>query len=599
MRLDTLQRLLQRAKDFPQTGLRLVDRAERETFLSWAAVEQESALVAGALAEMGIRPGERVALIYPTGADFFFAFFGTLLAGAVPVPLYPPVRLGRLAEYHLRTAAMLGASGARLLLADGRVRALLGETLAKARPALGGRTLAELPRGAELASDGGASDLALVQFSSGTTVEPKPVALSQAAVLAQVEALNALWPVADPGDDPTAISGVSWLPLYHDMGLIGCVFPALERPSVLTLVPPEAFVARPALWLRALGRHRGTISPAPNFAYALATERIRDEEMEGVDLSDWRIALCGAETVVPEVLRAFAARFARWGFDAAALTPVYGLSEAALAVTFADLERPFVSRQFERAALAERGEAVAIPPDTMLLDEPALYGGPLVEIASVGRPLAGFRLELRDDRGEVVPEDRVGHLFVTGPSLMRGYLDQPAATAAALQDGWLDTGDLGFLHEGELFLTGRAKEILLVRGRNYAPADLELAVTELADVRRGCVAAASYLPAGRETEAVVLFIEHRHGVPAERRERLRTRAREAVLTRVGLAVDRVELLAPGTLPRTSSGKIRRGEALRRHLSGTLAPPAAVGPLRMFGALVRSRIAFWRLGRTGG
>jgi len=593
MKFDTLQRLLQRAKDFPFAGLRLVDRGEHETFLSWAAIAEQSARVAGGLAELGVRPGERVALIYPTSPEFFFAFFGTLFAGAVPVPLYPPVRLGRLAEYHARTVAMLRSAGVRLLLAEGRVRALLGETLAMARLPLGGLTLAELPQDAQLASDGAPSDLALVQFTSGTTVEPKPVALSQRAVLAQVEALNALWPAQDQAGDPAAITGASWLPLYHDMGLIGCVFPALERPSVLTLVPPEAFVARPALWLRALGRHRATISPAPNFAYALATERIRDEEMAGIDLSAWRLALCGAETVVPDVLRAFAARFARWGFRAAALTPVYGLSEAALAVTFANLEQPFVSLHIERAALVERGEVrpVSAPPEGT-----GDGVGKAIEIASVGKPLAGFRLELRDDRGMPVPEDRIGRLFVAGPSLMRGYLDQPAATATALLDGWLDTGDLGFLHAGELFLTGRAKEILLVRGRNYAPADLELAVAELADVRRGCVAAASHLPAGRETEAVVLFVEHRKSVPPERLERLRARAREAVLARVGLAVDRVEILAPGTLPRTSSGKIRRGEAMKRYLAGTLTPPVAVGPLRLATALFRSRIAHWRLGR---
>ena len=591
MHLDTLQHLLQRARDFPLAGLRLVDRAERETFHSWAAIAERSTFVAGALAEIGIRPGERVGLIYPTSAEFFDAFFGTLLAGAVPVPLYPPVRLGRLVEYHQRTAAMLAAAGARLLLADGRVHALLGETLAAARLPLGGRTLAELPRRAELASDGAPGDLAMVQFSSGTTVEPKPVALTQAAVLAQVRALNGLWPVGERG--PGEVTGVSWLPLYHDMGLIGCVFPALERPSVLTLVPPEAFVARPALWLRALGRHRGTISPAPNFAYALATERVRDEEMDGIDLSAWRFALCGAETVVPEVLRAFAARFARWGFRAEALKPVYGLSEAALAVTFADLERPYVVGAFDRGALADRGEAIAAAA------LPAGGAGERpVEIVSVGRPLAGFRLELRDERGAVVTENRVGRLFVAGPSLMRGYLDQPAATAATLKDGWLDTGDLGFLHHGELFLTGRAKEILVVRGRNYAPADLELAVAHLPDVRQGCVAAASHLPPGRETEAVVLFVEHGKGVPAERFAALRSRAREAVLARVGLAVDAVEVLAPGTLPRTSSGKIRRGEAMQRHLTGTLTPPSPTGPLRLVGALVRSRLAHWQAGKAG-
>ncbi|MEO8275165.1 MAG: AMP-binding protein [Thermoanaerobaculia bacterium] len=607
MRPDTLQGLLERARGFPHSGLRLIDRAERETFLSWAAIAERSSRVAGGLAAVGVRPGERVALIYPTSADFFFAFFGTLLARAVPVPLYPPVRLGRLAEYHGRTAAMLRAAGARLLLSEKRIGALLGETLAAADLALGGRTLDELPDATPMASNGDPEDLALVQFSSGTTVEPKPVALTQRAVLAQVAALNALWPEKreespPPGGvtdstplsgvidstplsgviDSTPLSGVCWLPLYHDMGLIGCVFPALERPAVLTLLPPEAFVARPALWLRALARHRATISPAPNFAYALATERIRDEELEGLDLSSWRLALCGAETVVPAVLRAFAERFARWGFRAEALKPVYGLSEAALAVTFSDLERPFTALSFDRSALIERGEA-------RREEDPAAA----LEIASVGKPLAGFRIELRDRHGRALAPDRVGRLFVSGPSLMRGYLDQPEATARSLVAGWLDTGDLGFLHDGELFLTGRAKEILLVRGRNYAPADLELAVSELPDVRHGCVAAASHLPPGGDTEAVVLFVEHAKDVPAERFELLRTRAREAVLTRVGLAVQQVEILAPGTLPRTSSGKIRRGEAMQRYLSGTLAPPEPTGALRLAAALVRSRLAMWR------
>jgi len=590
---ETLQRLLLRAREFPHAGLRLVDRAERETFHSWAAIAGRSSRVASGLAELGIRPGERVGLIFPTTAEFFDAFFGTLLAGAVPVPLYPPVRLGRLAEYHQRTATMLHAAGARLLLAEGRVLALLGETLAKAKLPLGGRTLAALPADADLAHEGDSSDLALVQFSSGTTVEPKPVALTQGAVLAQVRALNALWPAPAGHLGPDPITGVSWLPLYHDMGLIGCVFPALERPSVLTLLPPEAFVAKPALWLRALGRHRGTISPAPNFAYALATARIRDEEMAGIDLSAWRFALCGAETVVPEVLRAFAARFARWGFRADALKPVYGLSEAALAVTFADLERPYVVNAFERGPLAGRGEAIVAARGT----DTGRSGETPLEIASVGRPLAGFRLELRDERGAVVPENRVGRLFVAGPSLMSGYLDRPAATEAALRGGWLDTGDLGFLHRGELYLTGRAKEILLVRGRNYAPADLELAVADLPDVRAGCVAAASHLPPGRDTEAVVLFVEHAKGVPPARFAALRARAREAVLARVGLAVDAVEVLAPGTLPRTSSGKIRRGEAMKRYLDGTLTPPAPSGPLRLAGALMRSRFELWKAGKA--
>mgnify|MGYP001559701737 CR=1 FL=1 len=578
-RPDTLQQLLERARGYPDVGLRFVDAAERESFHSWPEIEERSALVAGGLARLGVASGDRIGLLFPTSIDFIAAFFGTLLASAVPVPLYPPVRLGRMSEYHVRTAAMLDTVEARLLLVDRRVRTVVGETLATLPPRalpLGTRTLEELPPRARLTAAGHPQDLALVQFSSGTTVEPKPVALTQAAVLAQVRLLNAHWPDrADlPGGRPT---GVSWLPLYHDMGLIGCVFTALERPSTLTLLPPEAFIGKPALWLRTLSRHRATISTAPNFAYALATQRIRDEEMVGVDLSGWEVALCGAETVVPEVLRAFAARFARWGFRATALVPVYGLSEAALAVTFPPLGRPFVARRFDRLALAARGEAMASP------------GG--VELASVGRALPGFELALRDEAGDAVGERRVGRLFVRGPSLLRGYLHQPEATAKALVDGWLDTGDLAFVDDGELYLTGRAKEMILVRGKNYAPADLELAVAGLVDARPGCAVAASYLPAGRATEEVLLFVEHAKSASLEGMRLLESATREAVLARTGLAVERVIVLPPGALPRTSSGKLRRGETLRRYLGNALTPPGKTGPVQLAWILARSR---WKL-----
>jgi len=574
----TLQELLLRAVDFPACGLRLVDRNEKATFLSWAGIAERAAGVAGGLSALGVEPGERLALVYPTGAEYFDAFFGILFAGAVPVPLYPPVRLGRLDEYRERTAGMLEAAGAVGVLADGRLAPLVGPAVERVRPRLGCRTLGALPGGRSQVAGGEAGDLALVQFSSGTTVEPKPVALDQRAVLAQVRALTALW----PDSAELAHSGVSWLPLYHDMGLIGCVFPALERPSVLTLVPPEAFVARPALWLRALSASRATISPAPNFAYALAAERVRDEEIEGVDLSDWRCALCGAETVVADTLSRFAARFAPYGFRAEALTPVYGLSEAALAVTFPPLGRgPRVGR-YARAPLAERGAA-----------EPDPAGR---EIVSVGSPLPGFRLEVRRPDGSTAAEREVGRLFVAGPSLMRGYLGRPDLTARVLDGGWLDTGDLGFLDGGELFLTGRAKEVLIVRGRNHAPEEVEQPVAEVEGVRRGCVAAVTHRGDTDPTERLLLFVERRRGRPPAGDEELAARCRAAVAAGAGLTVDQVLVLAPGTLPRTSSGKMRRREALALHLAGRLVPPRRMGLVALAAEMVRGRLALARAAR---
>lgn len=583
MPAETVLDLLAAAGRCPEGGLRFLDRDERATWLGWGEVRERAVATAGGLRALGVEPGDRVALVFPTGPEFFDGFFGTLVAGAVPVPLYPPVRLGRLAEYLQRTARMLELVGARLVLADRRVRRVLGEAVAAARPPLGCRTVEDLPRAAparQPAVSPGVSpgDLALVQFSSGTTVDPKPVALSHRALLAQVDILNGFWE-----DTPERKhSCVSWLPLYHDMGLIGCVLPALAREASLTLIGPELFVARPALWLRALSRYRGTISPAPNFGYALAATRIPETELAGLDLSAWVTALNGAEAVAPAVLRAFEERYASYGLRPGVLTPVYGLSEAALAVTFSPIGRPFAARRFDREGLALHGVAVE--------------SGDGREIASVGRPVPGFRLSIRDEAGGELPAGRVGRVWIAGPSLMEGYLGQPEATARVLVDGFLDTGDLGFVQEGELYLTGRAKDVVILRGRNHSPEEIERAADAVPGVRTGCAVAASWLPEEAEGEELVLLVEARRGAHGDDLQALPERCRAAVLGATGLAVDRVAMLAPGTLPRTSSGKLRRGEALRLFLAGELAAPARPTALRLAGALARSGLAYARMGR---
>jgi acyl-CoA synthetase (AMP-forming)/AMP-acid ligase II len=433
---------------------------------------------------------------------------------------------------------------------------------------LGVRTLDDLPAGEApgvprtAAPAATADDLALVQFSSGTTVDPKPVALTHRALVAQVEALNALWP-DEPG---LRHAGVSWLPLYHDMGLVGCLLPALERPGNLTLLAPETFVARPALWLRAIARHRATISAAPNFAYAHAAERIADADLAGLDLGSWRIALCGAETVVPEVLRRFAARFAPYGLRAEALTPVYGLAEAALAVTFPPLGRAPLARRFDRARLSA-GEAIVA--------EGAAPASASVELAALGSPLPGFALEIRDEDARALPERRIGRVWIAGPSLFREYLGQPEATAAALVDGFFDTGDLGFVDRGELYVTGRVKDVLIVRGRKHSPVEVELAAGAVAGVRAGAVAAATHRFDESGSERLVVWAELDRDAAAAAGETLAAAIAATVLAATGLAVDRVVALPPGALPRTSSGKIRRQETLRRALAGELRAHSSV------------------------
>ncbi|WP_438503367.1 fatty acyl-AMP ligase [Corallococcus aberystwythensis] len=554
-------------------GLVFVDAAEHETSLPWAQVYRRAKRAAGGLARLGVRPGDRVALLLPTSPAFMDAYFGALLAGAVPVPLYPPVRLGRLDEYHRSTARMLQLTGAVTVLTDTRVRLLLGPSIEQARPRLGCHTVDAVMHGDEdLEVEVSPDALGLIQFSSGSTVEPKPVALTHGALVAQVAALEAAMPVA-PGVTPV---GVSWLPLYHDMGLIGCVLAALYYPGSLVLIAPETFLVKPALWLRALSRHRGFVSPAPNFAYGLCLKRVKDADLQGVDLSGWQHALNGAEPVSAETLRRFAERFEKWGFSARALRPVYGLSEASLAVTFPP---------------AGRGpRELGVDPDMLAREGQARDGART--LVSVGAPVAGFEVQVRGEDGAVLPERRVGRVFAKGPSVMRGYFEDAEATARALVgEGWLDTGDLGFSADGELYLTGRAKDLVIIRGANHAPQAFEDPLLKVDGVRTGCAVALGFTPEGSEDEALLIL--------AERAERgadvasVEADIRAAVVGATGVQPHTVRLLEPGTLPRTSSGKLRRSEALRRYLSGELTAPKKVGAVGLAVEMAKSALAMVR------
>jgi acyl-CoA synthetase (AMP-forming)/AMP-acid ligase II len=553
------------------SGVTFLDLAERATTLSWAEVHARAARAAARLAGWGVGRGERVAIVLRTEPAFLDAFFGAQLAGAVPVPLYPPVRLGRMDEYVAATARMVAVSGARIVLAAGGTRRLLGDVALRTRPALGVRDARGLgDAGPSLVRDAAPGDLALVQFSSGSTVAPKPVALTHAAITGHVAALLAL--LRPTPEDRL----VSWLPLYHDMGLIGGLLGAAAYPGPAVLLPPEHFLARPALWLRAIARHRGTISVAPSFAFAYAATRARDDEVADLDLSSWRVALDGAEPISAEVVRGFGERFARLGFRPERVLPVYGLSEAALALTFTPGERTLRSVDLDAATLAATGEVRA--------------GGR--EVVSVGVPVPGVTIEVRDDAGRTLPEARLGRIWARGPSLFAEYLGDPEATARARVDGWLDTGDLGFVQDGELFVHGRAKDVVVVRGANHAPDWFEAALGEVPGVRPGCAVALGFDPEARGEE-LLLLVERASGADPGDDAATAAAVRRAVTDRTGIAPHTIELLAPGTLPRTSSGKPRRQEALRRWLDGTLDPPAPVSALTVARAMARSAVAYAR------
>ncbi|AGB24620.1 acyl-CoA synthetase (AMP-forming)/AMP-acid ligase II [Mycobacterium sp. JS623] len=552
-----------------RVSLVFVNRKEQDLHVPMARIRERALSIAADLRSRGVRKGDRVALVLPTCPEFVECLFGVLCAGAVPVPLYPPMRLGRLDEYHRSTAAMLRAVNAAMVVTDERIRRFLGVAVDISEPRLGCVTASSLGGTNSVEVEVAADDLALIQFSSGTTNDPKPVALTHANLLSNLAAINHY--LTDNGA-PRPV-GVTWLPLYHDMGLIGNLLSAFYLPGPLVLLAPELFVAVPGAWLRAISRHQGTVSAAPNFAFGLCLKRIRDEELQGVDLSSWTVSLNGAEAVSAGLQRRFNERFERWGLRASALTPCYGMAEASLGVTFKPAGTVFRTLGVDADKLAVEG--IVAPGNK--------------ELVSVGRPLAGVQVEIRDAAGVALPSGRTGHVFVRGPSVMVGYFGRTDLTDQALHDGWLDSGDLGFTHEGELFLCGRHKDIVVVRGANHAPEEFEAALDGLPGVRIGCAVAVGFVPVGEDDEALAMLVETTTDAAATLADEVALRVQE----RTQIRPAHVELVAPGTLPRTSSGKLRRREARTQWLSGTLSPPKKVSAARLLVAAARGELRHTR------
>jgi acyl-CoA synthetase (AMP-forming)/AMP-acid ligase II len=559
-----------------RTGARFVRRNGTAEFYSYRDVLASAQAFAVGLQKRGIRPGDRVALILPTCKGFLDAFLGCQLAGAVPAALYPPVRLGKLDEYFTRTRQMLSKIGARLLITDARVRKLLGPVASGVECLEAALDVTDLDgngaqwRAPEVRPD----DPAFLQFSSGSTREPKAVIMTHRSLIANLEMMASAFrsvPDANPEN-----GGVCWLPLYHDMGLVGCMLSGVYYPGTVTYIPPEDFIVQPSIWLKTISRYKAIISPAPHFAYRLCYSKIRDQEMEGVDLSSWRLALNGAEPIEIEGMRLFQERFSKWGFKPQAMTPVYGLAEAGLAVTFSDLASPPLITEFDRELLSTHNQAAPGP------------GRPLT---SVGRRLPGLDVQIRDDNNQVVPDNLVGKIVVRGASITPGFFNDPELTAAAIQDGWLDTGDLGFFHEENLYIAGRAKDLIIIRGRNYAPQEIEDLLFGLPGVRTGCAVAVS-AAVGAEGEQLILLVEKDLRVPVPEEE-LISAISERVLAGLSLKPYLVQILEPGTLPRTSSGKFRRADALRMFLNGELVPPEKVTALKLFVEIGKSQIAWGR------
>lgn len=531
--------------------------------ISHGRLFESASRVAAGLVSSGLRQGQTVAIMLPTCEEFFSSFLGVMLAGGVAVPVYPPARANQLEQYIRRQSLILRSADVRFLISFDRVQAV-AKALASDLPAL--REIVSVPE-LEVRGRHGPppevdpAEIFFIQYTSGSTGDPKGVALTHANVLANIQGIG--WAVQVKPSDVV----VSWLPLYHDMGLIGSWLFSLYHGLPITVMSPLDFLVRPERWLWALSDSGGTLCPAPNFAFELCVRKIRDEAMDGVSLSKWRVAINAGEPVLPATLRKFAERFRPWGFDPRSFMPFYGLAESSVALTYPTYWRGPLVDSVDRAVFESEGRAVPFRAEE---------SREILEFVGNGKALPGHELRVVDDAGRGLPDRRRGRIVFRGPSRTPGYFRNPQATKEVLDDeGWLDSGDLGYIADEELYVTGRLKDCIIKGGRNIIPQDVEMAAWEVDGVRKGCVAAFGSLDRESGTERLVVVAETR--VTGKSALTLIERqVTESVADNVGIPPDDVALVRPGTVPKTSSGKLQRLETRRLYDDGGLLnrPPAA-------------------------
>ncbi|MET0545015.1 MAG: fatty acyl-AMP ligase [Caulobacterales bacterium] len=524
-----------------ETGINFYEgRGKLVLAMPYSVLRTEAQALAGRLLSLGLAPGDRVGLIADTSPDFVRAFFACQYAGLVPAPMPLPAALVGKEAYTIQIARMLSAAGAAAAFGPVEFQEWLeaagqeaGVRFVQRLDALPESSGAPLP---EITPD----QMCYLQFSSGSTRSPTGVVVTHRALMANARGIT-----RDGLKVVAADRALSWLPLYHDMGLVGFLLSPLSCQMTIDLLPTSGFVRRPLLWLDLMSRNRATISYSPTFGYELAARRFHGAEE--FDLSAWRVAGIGGDMVRPGPLEEFSNAFEKVGFKRTAFVPSYGMAEASLGLTMAPLEVGIrtISVDIDRM---ERDGIVVAPQS----------GARQRSFVSCGLIFPEHSLEVRDESGAVLPEHRVGKIFVRGPSLMREYFGQEEATNAVMRDGWLDTGDLGFLDQGEIVITGRAKDLMLLNGRNVWPQDIEwTAETSVAGLRTGDVAAFSVVE-DDNSERVVVLVQCR-----SRDEEVRRRIREGVTgvmrARHGLDVQ-TYLVGPHALPQTSSGKLSRTRA---------------------------------------
>lgn len=576
----------QHAQSFPDRLLYrfLGDGDDVESEVTYAMLHTRARAVAAALAER-IRPGDRVLLLYPPGADFVEGFFGTLYAGGIPVPAYPPDP-ARLERTLPRFTFLLGDAQCTAALTTSPILSVaeaifeLAPELKKLHWLATDTTTVLMPE--EAIRSGRSDDVCFLQYTSGSTGAPKGVMLSHRSLLANEAQIASTFQNAQES------VVVSWLPVYHDMGLIGCLFHPLWRGGNCTLMSPIGFLQKPIRWLRAITKYRASMTGGPNFCFDLCIRRVKDADMAELDLSSWGVAFCGAERVRPNTMERFINRFSAVGFRKDAFLPVYGLAEASLLVT-GRRHTPIVVDRVDKAQLEEGRRAVSTTAD----------GGHL-DIVGCGEPAEGESVSIVDaDTLVELPEGHVGEIWVQGPNVSLGYWQQPERTQrdfrATRADGagpFLRTGDLGYLRNRELFIVGRLKDIVIIRGRNFFPDDLEMVVENAhRSIRPGCSAAFAIDHNDTEQLVIVAEIERRRldsattqdprrseftphvhdpGELPHDHEEIALSIQQKLSESFQLRADRILLLRAGSIPKTSSGKVQRHACKRDSSDGTMA-----------------------------
>ncbi|MFT7578577.1 MAG: fatty-acyl-CoA synthase [Myxococcota bacterium] len=554
----TMRRGLERASSLnpnPNAGVRFVLENRSEKKWTYSELNEEVLRRGRWLRSLGLKKGDHVAYIVPSGMEFVLTFLAATACGIIPVPLYPPMGFGKLDAYVRDTARTLNIAKTRMLLTEKKVQPILWSLVDKVETmeklvcidTFVGEPSGPVPEAEEVHPD----DVCFLQFTSGSTAAPKGVIVTHRSLGANGYAIMQHGLEIDVENDVA----VSWLPLYHDMGLIGFVIAPMTAGLEAVFMPTMNFIKRPSLWMETISKHKGTITFAPNFAYGLAVKRTSAEKVKALDLSQVRVLGAGAEPNNPATLDAFIAHFSPAGLKPEAIFPVYGMAEATLAMTFSHLDEPLVTDVIDAEVYADEGRAVAA----------SKHGDrPVLEFVGCGYAFPDHGVHIIDSDGKVLDDRTTGEIVFTGPSVAAGYLDNPEATANIFRADGLRTGDLGYVDNGHLFVTGRKKDLIILNGRNYDPQSIEWIVADIPGIRQGNVIAFSR--PGANTEELVVVAETKHEADLET---LIAEARRVIRHEFSLNPADIVLTGPGTLPKTTSGKLQRQKARQQYIAGTL------------------------------